>query len=244
MRPPTLADPAMLRVSIDAEREEARVAGGPPPAPKRRRGPSSSRADRLEGFACAARCPSVASMAVTLISSAFRGHQVRTFIATTRPGTASSTVSASTFEEEPDEVPEEIEPDERQCREQLHALSIMKTAVRLSPVDSALLETSGELESSNESFEIHEERTCAVCLGPMSRRRHCTPDGTLRAKEQPLSPTAGRAMTTLECGHQFHRKCLLGWCLHRPPGGCPLCREHVCVRRRRSGLTSTTDGNE
>ena len=195
-----------MPLSIDEERDAARTGAGPPPAPKRRRG-NSSRADRLAGFAAAARFPNQSS-AATLISSAYRGHRARAFVATTRPGTASS--SASDNSSLDDEVPEEIETEEdHQCRSQLEDLSIMAAAVRQSPVDSAL-ETSADLESSGESFDFHDDRTCAVCLGPMPRRRH-------RTEGSEASPAAGLAVITLECSHKFHRKCLLGWCQQRPP---------------------------
>ena len=222
-----LAGPVRASLSIDEEqRDAARTGAGPPPAPKRRR-VNSSRADRLAGFAVAARLPNQSS-AATLISSAYRGHRARAFVATTRPGTASSSASDKSSLDD-DEVPEEIETEEDyQCRSQLEDLSIMAAAMQNSSVDSAL-ETSADLESSGESFDFHDDRTCAVCLGPMPHRRH-------RTEGSEASPAAGLAVVTLECSHKFHRKCLLGWCQQRPPGGCPLCREQVCVRRRRPAV--------
>merc|ERR1712039_32528 len=89
------------------------------------------------------------------------------------------------------------------------------------------LEQSGELESSGElegsTGDGLPPRVCAICLCEMQRRP--------RGPGQPLVP-ACLGVATLECGHKFHRRCLLSWCRERPPGGCPMCRKSIQLRKR------------
>jgi|LauGreDrversion4_1035100.scaffolds.fasta_scaffold48503_3 hypothetical protein len=227
----------MLRLSIDslAEQEESSDRGaGPPPAPKRCRSTVFGRAERLAAFATAARMPNQ-GMSATRIESVYRGHIVRRQLRALRPTSAST---SSNPDETLEEVPEEIFGDqEGEC------FGLSTLTLSSAPVDSAL-ETSGELdmmdmmESSSDSIvtvplmaTVH-ERMCSICLGPMPRHLRNRPgeggEGTIEPAVEQL------AVTTLECGHKFHRRCILAWCRQKSPGLCPLCR--VEVRARRSSV--------
>ena len=211
-------------------------------------------------FAAAARVPD-RSTAADSIAAGFRGHRVRRDVARLRPTSASTSSSL----EPPDEVPEEIVPDEDEMASQLKDLTVLSLSASLpalnaaAAVDSAL-EESAEFESSSDSLSgaclaaptagaplphpplqphppPHHERTCAICLAPLPRRRRH--EGA--ASAAPVSP-AGMAVATLSCSHKFHRKCILGWCLQQPPGQCPLCREEVHVRSRRASGEAAQSG--
>ena len=242
--------PSLPALSIDSDEERAEAEFAPP-APKRRR--HGARADALAGFAAAARVPD-RSMAADSIAAGFRGHRVRRDVARLRPTSASSSFSL----EPPEEVPEEIVPDEDEMASRLKDLTVLTEGASLpalnaaASVDSAL-EESAEFESSSDSLNAacfavptagaplphpplqpqpppYHERMCAICLAPLPRRRK-RHEGV--ASAAPVSP-AGMAVATLSCSHKFHRKCILGWCLQQPPGQCPLCREEVHVRSKRS----------
>lgn len=218
--------------SDDEVHQQRREDLAPPPAPKRRR---VNRQQALAGFAAAARLETInPTKAVENIQATFRGYRVRREVARLRPTSSSSSASSSGPLEE---VPEEIEEDLSCClsvTQDLTSLTLVNA-----PVDSAL-ETSGEfLESSNDSLadglrEFRAElaagpnapsRLCAICLQDMPKRRRNDGGGP-----QPAPTSPGMKVATLECGHKFHRKCLLGWCRRQPPGQCPMCRAEVRVR--------------
>ena len=216
--------------SLIIDEESSDRGAGPPPAPKRCRSTVFGRAERLAAFATAARMPNQ-GMSATRIESVYRGHIVRRQLREIRPTSAST---SSNSDETLEEVPEEIFSDqEGECLgDGLSALMLSSA-----PVDSAL-ETSGELdmmESSSDSIvtlplmaTVH-ERMCSICLGPMPRHSRNRPgqggEGTIEPAVEQL------AVTTLECGHKFHRRCILAWCRQKSPGLCPLCREEVRARR-------------
>ena len=209
----------------------------PPPAPKRRK---TNRQACLAGFAAAARLElSNPTTAVERIQSCYRGHRVRRDVARLRPTSASTSASDGPLDEF---VPEEIEADDASCclTDDLTSLTLIT-----GPVDSAL-EASGEfLESSGDSVTLTEglrdfraalatgpqaqARACSICLQEMPRRRRQPHEAAADEDGPPAEPAT---KVTLECGHKFHRRCLLAWCRRQPPGHCPMCRAEVRVRVR------------
>lgn len=208
----------------------------PPPAPKRRRR-VGSKAERLAGFAAAAKLPVSSTLpAADRIQAAYRGHRVRKQVRLLRPSSASSSEGGAI--EVNDEVPEEILETEEVSKE----LADMRlSADSLEPLDSAL-ESSSDLDQLNEMLAAvadqkheHQQSTppapnvaCAICLGPMQRRRR----GSQPAEADPTALSL--TVATLECSHSFHRRCLFGWCQQQPKGGCPLCRTEVRIKRTRN----------
>ena len=55
------------------------------------------------------------------------------------------------------------------------------------------------------------EETCAVCLNPLRKRRHCV------------------SISETQCNHQFHLDCLAGWL--QTSSTCPVCTARVSERR-------------
>jgi hypothetical protein len=205
--------------------------------------------------------PMSPTSACELIQAAFRGFRVRREVARLRPSSASSSYQgggdATLDDVEGIAIAEEItiaEDDGEPC--------FIKDLVRLAvsgpgeedELDSAL-EESSELESSADSSTSNslsqmvaavaahsrKEATegqeqdplrdsacamCSICLGPMASRRRD------KAGKAPEAPPPAMSVTTLECSHRYHRKCLLAWCRQQAPGTCPQCRELVKVRRR------------
>ena len=123
--------------------------------------------------------------------------------------------------------------EEDECLGTLSALTLGRSTTP--PLIDGALEVSGELPLESSADATNVDRICAICLGPMLR---------LREAQQPLlHSSSGRSssssadvplsVTTLECSHRFHRRCLLGWCRQKPPGLCPCCRAVVRVRKSR-----------
>jgi len=168
---------------------------------------------------------------VLQIQKVYRGHCVRRDVARLRPTSASTSASLT---EPLEEVPEEIVMDEEdECLGTLSALTLGRSTTP--PLIDGALEVSGELPLESSADATNVDRICAICLGPMLR---------LREAQQPLlHSSSGRSssssadvplsVTTLECSHRFHRRCLLGWCRQKPPGLCPCCRAVVRVRKSR-----------
>ena len=196
-----------------------------------------SKAERLAGFAAAAKLPVSSTLpAADRIQAAYRGHRVRKQVRLLRPSSASSSEGGAI--EVNDEVPEEILETEEVSKE----LADMRlSADSLEPLDSAL-ESSSDLDQLNEMLAAvadqkheHQQSTppapnvaCAICLGPMQRRRR----GSQPAEADPTALSL--TVATLECSHSFHRRCLFGWCQQQPKGGCPLCRTEVRIKRTRN----------
>ena len=225
-------------LTIDYDRDESFE---PPPAPKRRKRPEVGRAERLAAFsAAAALAASNPDSAAVCIQSAARGCRVRADVKRLRPGSASSTSSVPSGAEE---VPEEIEEALAVCKAADPLVETLASLTLDNPVDSAL-ESSAELDDYQVPRSVN---SCAICLTPMEgrQRRPATPGQTTAHRRLSGSLALGRSLipvpaaltvATLECGHRYHRKCLLAWCRQCPPGRCPECRKEVQVRRK----TATT----
>lgn len=52
--------------------------------------------------------------------------------------------------------------------------------------------------------EVHDEKTCAICLEPLQEGELCT---------------------VVKCGHPFHTSCERAWKAEKPHGGCAVCRD-------------------
>ena len=222
-----------------------------PPAPKRRR--TGNRAERLSGFAAAARAAQEHKKledSATLIAAAYRGSRVRDTVASLRPESASSTLFAD------DDIPEEIQIEEDSCfNSTLDSKDVNLLAEQMAMAFShaadggaeSALDDSTDFESSADSHSgtldlmmaavqqqpprpppQQHERTCAICLGEMLKRHRGNPWASSSSSDGPEA----LSVTTLGCSHKFHRRCLLGWVRQAPPGLCPLCREPVVVVRK------------
>jgi len=195
-----------------------------PPPPPRKRG-RGARGERLLGFQCAAEASRIErsmDQSAGCIQACWRGFNVRAEVSRligSRPNSAPT--EGETVCEEIDGLEDNL--DGLDVKSVLEGLTLGDDEDGVAPVDSAL-EQSGELESSGELGDSSPKPNscCAICLCEMDRPR---------GPGQPLVPSHLR-VARLECSHKFHRRCLLSWCRERPPGGCPMCRSDVRVRRK------------
>lgn len=207
---------------VDSESSDA-LPLPPPPPRKRGRG---ARGERLNRFFCAAeasRAERSLDQSAGYIQSCWRGFRVRAEVSRligSRP--CSAPTEAGAVAEELDGLEDNFDG--------LEVKSLLGVTLgdggedSLGTVESAL-EQSGELESSGELGDRPDpSTTCAICLGDLEHRP--------RGPGQPLVPSHLR-VANLVCSHKFHRRCLLSWCRERPPGGCPMCRVEVRVRKKR-----------
>ena len=233
----------MLAISIDNDSEEAAAEYDlRPAAPKRRRG--NERGERLAGFTAAARTATLNEGSASRIQACQRGHIIRRDVARLRPPSAGESASSC------EEIAEEIE--EHEVCDGLSEL-LLRQQDSNSQADAAesVLENSytEELESSNDSTsgalaamvatatalrqrEQRGEAICSICLNPMFSRRRA-----------PTAEEPGRV--TLECGHKYHRRCLLSWCRQqRGNSSCPQCRAAVAVRGRSTPTAEAASSTE
>ena len=185
-----------------------------PPVPKRRRC-NGTKAERLAAFSLAARASSGSEKRVSAairIQATTRGYRQRAYLRLLRPTSAPSSEEGNA-----EEIPEEIEEDKE--HDVVSEFSALRMASAMGAEVDCALECSGDLDRSFDSsppnvpsmmptaspstVQQHaDRRTCAICLGEMRKRN------SAEASSPSLAPLP-LTVATLECGHKFHRKCLL-----------------------------------